>query len=73
MKTELFVLGTIDMLQRLPVDFHVTLLGKKIIPSPSTSDLGLQVDRTLIYDEHVTQTVSSCIGSLCQINRVAFV
>ena len=39
-------------------------------PSPSAQDLGLQVDRTLSYDEHVTQTVSSCIGSLCQINRV---
>jgi len=28
------------------------------------------VDSTLSYDEHVTQTVSSCIGSLFQINRV---
>ena len=47
-----------------------TLLGKKVTPSPSARDLGLQVDSTLSYDEHVTQTVSSCIGSLCQINRV---
>ena len=46
------------------------LLGKKITPSPSARDLGLQVDSILSYDEHVTQTVSSCIGSLCQINRV---
>ena len=58
------------MLQKLPADFHVTLLGKKITPSPSARDLGLQVDSILSYDEHVTQTVSSCIGSLCQINRV---
>ena len=28
------------------------------------------MDSILSYDEHVTQTVSSCIGSLCQINRV---
>ena len=47
-----------------------TLLGKKVTPSPSARDLGLQVDSTLSYDEHVTQTVSSCIGSLCMINRV---
>ena len=58
------------MLQRLPADFHVTLLGKKVTPSQSARDLGLQVDSTLSHDEHVTQTVSSCIGSLCQINRV---
>ena len=69
-KTKLPVLGTRQMLQRLPADFHVTLLGKKVTPSPSARDLGLQVDSTLSYDEHVTQTVSSCIGSLCQINRV---
>ena len=69
-KTKLLVLGTRQMLQRLPADFHVTLLGKKVTPSSSARDLGLQVDCTLSYDEHVTQTVSSCIGSLCQINRV---
>ena len=69
-KTKLLVLGTRQMLQRLPADFHVTLLGTKVTPSPSARDLGLQVDSTLSYDEHVTQTVSSCIGSLCQINRV---
>ena len=28
------------------------------------------MDSTLSYDEHVSQTVSSCIGSLCPINRV---
>jgi hypothetical protein len=58
------------MLQKLPKDFHVTLLGKKIYPSPSARDLGLQLDSTLSYDEHITQTVSACIGSLYQINRV---
>ena len=69
-KTKLLVLGTRQMLQRLPADFHVDLLGKKVTPSPSARYLGLQVDITLSYDDRVTQTVSSCIGSLCQINRV---
>ena len=58
------------MLQRLPADFHVTLLERKVTPSPSSRDLGLQVDINLTYDEHVSQTVFWCIGSLCQINRV---
>ena len=42
-KTKLLVLGTRQMLQKLPAYFHVTLLGKKITPSPSPRDLGLQV------------------------------
>ena len=28
------------------------------------------MDSTIRYDEHVSQTVSACIGSLSQINRV---
>ena len=64
------MLGTRQMLQRLPAHFHVTILGKKVTPSLSARDLGLQVDSTLSYDENVTQTVSTCIGSLCQKNRV---
>ena len=46
-KTKLLVLGTRQMLQRLPVDFHVSLLRTKVTPSPSARDLGLQVDCTL--------------------------
>ena len=67
-KAKLVVLDTRQMLQRLPADFHVTLLGRKVTLSPSARDLGLQVDSTLSYDKHVFQTVCSCIGSLCQIN-----
>ena len=58
------------MLQRLPADFHVTLLGKKVTIVSSARDQGLQVDSTLSFDEHITNTVSSCFGRLCQINRV---
>jgi len=38
-KTKLLVLGTRQMLQRLPADFHVTLLEKKVTLSPSARDL----------------------------------
>ena len=69
-KTQLLVFGTRQMLKKLPTDFHLTLLEKKIFPSSSAPDLGLQVDRVLSYDKHITKTVSSCISSLCQINRV---
>ena len=43
----MLVLGTRQMLQRLPADFHVTLLGKKVTLSPPAPDLGLQVDSNL--------------------------
>ena len=58
------------MLQRLTTDFYVTLLGKEVTIASSVRDLGLQVDSTLSFDEHITNAVSSCLGSLRQINRV---
>ena len=58
------------MIQRLPADFHVTLLGKKVTIASCARDLGLQVDSNLSFDDHITNTVSSCLNSLCQINRV---
>ena len=57
------------MLQKLP-DFHITLLGKEIAPTASARDLGVKVDATLSYNEHVTNITSTCMASLCQINRI---
>ena len=68
-KTKLLLLGTPQMLARVPEGFGVTLLGKEILPSRSAKDLGVIVDSRLSFDEHVTEVVSKCTGSLCQINR----
>jgi hypothetical protein len=69
-KTKVLVLGTHKMLQRLPDDFYVTLLEKRITPTISARDLGIQLDSTLSFNEHIANSVSTCIASLCQINRV---
>ena len=71
-KTKLLVLGTPQMLMKIPDDLSITLLSKKIIPSKSAKNLGVTMDCSLTYDEHVTQVTSKCIGSLCQINRVKY-
>ena len=69
-KTKLLVMGNRQMLRRLPKDFHVTLLGKEVTPSNSARDLGIEMEATLSFDEHITNTISSCFASLCQINRI---
>ena len=58
-KTKLLVMGNRQML-RLPKDFHVILLGKEVTPFNSARDLGIEMDATLSFDEHITNTVSSC-------------
>ena len=69
-KTKLVLLGTPQMLTRVPEGFGVTLLGKEMLPSCCAKDLGVIVDRRLSFDEQVTEVVSKCSVSLCQINRV---
>ena len=62
-KTKLLVLGTPQMLTKIPNDPRITLLSKEITSSKSAKNL---------YNEHTTQVSSKFIGSLCQINRVKY-
>ena len=60
------------MLQNTPadLDLHVTLLGKELCLVVSVKDLGVHMDATISFDEHITSITSSCSSSLSQINRV---
>ena len=48
----------------------VKLLGKEIEPVTVAKDLGVMIDSSLSYNEHVTKTVSNCIYRLIRINRI---
>ena len=72
-KTKLLLLGTRQMLNEVPQNFHVTLLGKQIFPVSQAKDLGIILDASMTFDAHVTNVVSSCIAGLCQINRAKYI
>ena len=59
------------MLKNTPadLDLHVTLLGKELRPVVSAKDVGVYMDATLSFDEHITSVTSSCLSSLCQIKK----
>ena len=74
-KTKLLVLGTLQLVMKLPDDLSITLLvllSMEITSSKSAKNLVVTMDCNLTYDEHTTQLTSKCIGSLCQINRVKY-
>ena len=71
-KTKLLLIGT-RQIQNTPtdLDLHVTLLGKELRPVVSARDLGVYMDATLSFDEHIT-SVTSCLSSRSQINRIKY-
>ena len=71
-KTKLLLIGTRQMLKNTPadLDLHVTLLGKELRPVVSARDLGVYMDATLSFDEHITSVTSFCLSSLSQINII---
>ena len=55
---------------RSGLDLHVTLLGKELCLVVSAKDLGVYMDATMSFNEHITSITSSRLSSLSQINRV---
>ena len=68
-KTKLVVVGSAQLLKRLP-NISLSLLGKTISPVAFAKDLVVYVDQYLNYDVHTTKTASSCMNQLVQISRI---
>lgn len=69
-KTKFLVIGTPQLLKKLPATMTLSFLGKEITPVFNAKDLGVILDSHLTYNEHIKKLVSSCTAKLCQINRV---
>jgi len=69
-KTKFLLIGTRQMLQKLPEDMSLFFLGKLITPVTTAKDLGVTLNCNLTYDDHINILTASCMSKLCQINRV---
>ena len=67
-KTKLLVIGVPQITRSLPSFPVVTLLGIEIKPVPVAKDLGVIIDSSLSYNEHVTKT--DRMHRLIRINRI---
>ena len=66
-KTKVLIIGMPQLLNKLPT-VSVRMLGKEITPVIVAKDLGLYIDQSLTYNDHITKTVSTCLHKLIQIN-----
>ena len=69
-KTKFLLIGTRQMLQKLPEDMSLFFLGKLITPVTTAKDLGETLDCNLTYDDPINKLTASCMSKLRQINRV---
>ena len=61
-KTKLLVIGVPEITRSLPSFPTVKLLlDKEIKPVPMAKDLGVKIDSSLSYNEHVTKTFSPIV------------
>ena len=69
-KTKLLIFGGRQNIAKVNDDFNLSLFGKDLVPAKTAKDLGVIMDPNLTFDNHVLETVSSCMSRLIQINRV---
>lgn len=68
-KTKFVIFGSRPMVRKVD-DLRLSLLGKDLTPAKFAKDLGVILDPNLTYKDHITNTVSTCMSRLGQINRV---
>ena len=54
------------MLEKLPSNFKASLHGKELLPVPTAKNLGLVIDSSLSFNEHVTQTALNVLQALAK-------
>ena len=67
-KTKLLIFGSRKNIAKVN-DFHLSLLGKELVPATTAKDLRVILDSNLTFNDHVIQTVSSCMLRLAQIKQ----
>jgi hypothetical protein len=63
------IFGMEKSIKNLP-NLSIPFLGKILTPVTVCKDLGLTLDATLAFDDHINSLTSTLTSSLCQINRV---
>ena len=70
-KTKSLVCGSRQMAAKVR-DFQLSLLGNPVVPVKCAGDLGVILETSLTFDNHITSLVSSCTSRLRLINQAKY-
>ena len=68
-KIKVLLVGVPQLLRKLP-PVSISLLGKEKTPVSVAKDLGVLIDQSLTYNDHVAKTTSDCLFKLKQISGI---
>ena len=68
-KTTLILVGTAHNLKKAS-SFHINIADHTLIPSPSVKMLGVTLDRSLSWDEHISSVVKKCHSTLVCLYKI---
>ncbi len=67
-KTQCIFIGNRQILSKLPVNTTISIDNELIIPSSHLKNLGLYLDKNMLFDKHVSEITKKVIGTLMFIN-----
>ncbi len=68
-RTQCIFIGNRQLLPKLPVNTTISIDNEIIIPSNHLKNLGLYMDKNMLFDKHVSEITKKVIGTLMCINR----
>ncbi len=68
-KTKCIFIGNRQLLSKLPVNTTISIDYEIIIPSSHLKNLGLYMDKNMLFDKHVSEITKKVILILMSINR----
>ena len=68
-KTDFIIIGTKHTTQNLAARVNLHVSGSEICPSKTIKILGVTLDQTLSWENHISAVVGKCFGALISLNR----
>ena len=70
-KTKCIFIGTQQLISQIPIDITIRLNETTIIPSINVKNLGLYMDRHMLFDHHINEMHKKVMGTLIYISRIS--
>ena len=69
-KTQCIFIGSRQNISKIPEETKINCSGDEIIPSKFVKNLGVHMDRYMLFDKHIDEMHKKTMGTLIYLNRI---